>query len=183
MDIVYILATDVCCYRYDPALRARTQFFNDSRICHTRRSPAERRHYFAEEDRFRIERWKSSDKKMNNYCWYLYIHDLNRAKEPHKTLIEMPTNCYTMFILEKSIKEGFFKLRGERPLVLSFFHNDEDTGNLMYGCPPEQLLEDKASWISMFIKQYPFVKIVEIPYDFTLTEDYMVGLFEQYMLS
>ena len=33
------------------------------------------------------------------------------------------------------------------------------------------------------MKHYPFVKTIEIPYDFTLTEEYMRGLFEQYVLS
>ena len=47
---------------------------------------------------------------------------------------------------------------------------------------PEELLEDIAKWIRWFMN-YPFIKLVKIPHDFTLTEDHMRVLFEEFVLN
>ena len=104
-----------------------------------------------------------------------------RGREPEKTLVEMRENGIAS-IIGDFIRKDYYKKRGDRLLCLSFFHNDEDTANLMWQCTPEELLEDKAEWIRWFMN-YPFIKLVEIPHDFTLTEDYMRGLFEEHVLN
>jgi hypothetical protein len=184
MDQIFILTTDVCCYQYDPELRACTQFINDRRLrwnCWTR---SERRHYYAKEDLFNARVFSGEIDRPLNYPWYEEVFDQIRAQELDKTLIEMPYNGVTTDILERRIKRGYFKERGDRILAVSFFHSDEDTEGLLYGnCNPEDLVESKISWIYAIIQNKPFIKTVEIPYDFTLTKEYMLGLFEQYVLS
>jgi hypothetical protein len=184
MDLIFILTTDACCYRYDPGLRARTRFIDDRRLqwdCWTR---SERRHYYMAEDIFKARCYSGKIKRPLNFPWYEEIFDQNIAKEPEKTLIEMKYTGVVKFIFEERIKHDYYKKRGDRVLVLSFFHSDEDTKELMYGnCTPEDLVEDKINWLKIFMEVAPFIKTVEIPYDFTLTEEYMRGLFEQYVLS
>jgi len=177
MDLIYVFTSTVCCYRYDPELRARTQFIKDRRIYPSYWTRSERRHY--KEERIR---------NVQNYNYHLYhnpwmsaVFEEIRAREPEKTLVEMRENGIAS-IIGDFIRTDYYGKRGDRLLCLSFFHNDEDTANLMWQCTPEQLLEEKAAWISWFLN-YSFIKLVEIPHDFTLTEDYMRGLFEEHVLN
>jgi hypothetical protein len=177
MDLVYIVTTDVCCYRYDPALRARTQIIEDRRICCTRWTPRERKAYYAAEDKYNLHH-------VNTICDYwksVFIE--NRAREPDKTLIEMPVNRFTMTILWNLMRNVYNREHNDRALVFSFFHSDDETAGFSDGSPPELLLQNKGSWLEMFMKDYAFVRTVEIPYDFTLTEEYMRGLFEEHIGS
>jgi hypothetical protein len=183
MDQIFVLTTDVCCYQYDPQLQACTQFITDRRLrwnCWTR---SERRHYHAQQDLFRAKVVSKEIKRPLNYPWYEEVFDQIRAQEPDKTLIEMPYNGVTSTMLEWRIKDGYFKERGDRILVVSFFHSDDETRGLFYGGDPQDLLDSKFAWISAIIQSKPFIKAVEIPLDFTLTKEYMRGLFEQYVLS
>ena len=184
MDLIYIVTTDVCCYRYDHELAARTQFINDKRLC-WKWSRSERRHYERSQDIFAFSKKESeTGRRPPDYEWWEEVLEKNRAREPEKTLIEIPANAITLYLLWKWRRQNIFEDRGERVLVLSFFHNDEDTENLTYGgIQPGQLVQSKISWLRLFMEEHPYIKTVEIPYDFTLTEEYLRGLFDQYVLS
>jgi uncharacterized protein YkuJ len=177
------MTTDVCCYHYDPQLEACTQFMYDRRLRNTCWTRSERKHYRRMEDEFREKMFSGQIKRPPHYQWYEEIFDTLRAQEADKTLIELPYNGLTSFILDERLKRGYFEKRGDRVLVVSFFHSDEDTKTLMYGGDPQDLLESKFSWIAAILQAKPFIKAVEIPMDFMLTKDYMRGLFEQYVLS
>jgi len=183
MDLIYVFNTSVCCYRYDPRLRARTQFIKDRRLypdCWTR---SERKHYF--EARQAFEK-RCNDLKLpfwDRPDWYEEVFDEIRAREPDKTLVEMRRSDVIARVIDERIQQDYYKKRGDRLLCLSFFHNDEDTMNLMWSCEGEELLEDKAAWIESYFIGYPYIKLVEIPCNFTLTEEYMRGLFEEYVLN
>ena len=184
MDLVYILTTDVCCYQYDYELAARTQFMYDRRFAPGRWTRSERRHYERAQDIFDSRKREDKTGRLLHYEWWEEVFDQNRAREPGKTLVEIPATGITLHLLWKWTEEGSFKKRGERVLALSFFHNDEDTESMMYGgVQPGDLVQSKISWLETFMKQYPFIRTVEIPYDFTLTEEYLRGLFDQYVLS
>lgn len=179
--MIFIFTTTVCCYRYDPNLMACTQFVKDPRLYPSRWTRSERRHYSIARQKFEDYRNKCSEVPLN-YEWWEKVFDDIRAEEPDKTLVELRQGGVASYVVDKRIKEGYYERRGDRLLCLSFFHNDEDTKALLWGCPEEELLEDKASWIAAFTC-YPHVKMIEIPYDFTLTEEYLRGLFEQYVLN
>jgi hypothetical protein len=120
-------------------------------------------------------------KELSNHDWWDWVFDEIRAKDPEKTLIEMRYCDTTSSIVKKRIKAGYYQERGDRLLCLSFFHNDEDTQNLFLGGnTPEHLMEIRDEWIKI-LKKFPCVEIVEIPYDFTLTEGYLRGLFNRYI--
>jgi hypothetical protein len=184
MDLIFILTTSMACYNYDPELRARTQFITDRRLMRGRWTRSEGDHYRkAISDCWNNAASVDIRKRLSeSHGWHNMVFDENRAREPEKTLIEMEYGSVTVGLLQERIEKGYF--RGDRPLFLSFFHNDEDTGELMYGnCTPEDLVKSKIDWIEDIMKAAHFIKIVEIPYDFTLTEEYMRGLFEHYVLS
>jgi len=63
-------------------------------------------------------------------------------------------------------------------LCVSFFHSDEDTVKAASaGCEKSALGWKK--WYMDAVSIYPFIHIEEIPYGFTLNEDYLQALFDR----
>ena len=179
MDLIYIFTTPVCCYQYDPELRARTQFITDRRLHRCLWTRSETRHYNEMRERYS----KSINYLARMPQWYEAVFEEVRAREPDKTLVEVyAEGVVPCGVVDIQMKRGYYEQRGDRLLCVSFFHSDDETLELYTSSSPEEILEAKASWIES-IMRHPYAKLVEIPFDFTLTEEYMQGLFEQYVLS
>ena len=178
MDLIYLFTTPVCSYQYDPELRERTQFITDRRLYPCLWTRSETRHY--------INAMNNYSKDKNYWTephWYEAVFEEVRAREPDKTLVEVyPSGVVPYGVIDEQIKRGYYERRGDRLLCVSFFHSDEETLELWTKSTPEELLETKAGWIED-IMRHPYAKLVEIPFDFTLTVEYLQGLFEQYVLD
>lgn len=184
MDMIYLLTTDVCCYRYDHDLRARTQFIEDRRLYQSS--------LWTEEEAARYK--AESALYEEEMDWLHAVFNEWRAKEPHKTLVELDcgaaevlkeriTGYKTAEMMNNSIHGELMKPE-TRALVISFFHNDQETaGRYFDASSPEDRLERKMKWLEYFMPYSKWIKTVEIPYDFTLTEEYLRDLFKEYILA
>ena len=175
MDTIYILTHSVICYRYELWLKPRVQVIDDWRLRTMRWTGEEQEQYEKETDDF------------INYAdgpeWWETVLDRNREREPEKSLVEIDYDSILGYIFDKRLRNGYYQRRGERICVLTFFHNDDDTANRLFdGNTPERRLFLKQYYLECVIN-HPFIKTVEIPYDFTLTEDYLADLFEEHGVS
>jgi hypothetical protein len=191
------METTVCCYRYEWELKSRTNFITDKRLDIINWKDDDEKQYYQEELEYlkahdpaqyarlkqdeeeRIAAGKEIDCKTS-VEWHKHIFDEHLAREPDKTLVVLEFNVITAEIMKKRIAEA--ASRGDRCLVLSFFHNDEETPQMMTSWTPERILKEKISWLRG-ISNSPFVHTVEIPLGMTLTEDYLRGLFERYIMG
>jgi hypothetical protein len=179
MDLIFIFTTPMCNYQYDPELLARTQFITDRRLHPCLWTRSERRHY----DEMRARYEKSINYFVCMPQWYESVFEEVRAREPDKTLVEIYAKGAVPFgVVDEQVKRGYYEKRGDRLLCVSFFHNDDETLDLTLNLTPEKVLEAKAGWIED-IMRHPYAKLVEIPFDFTLTDEYLRGLFDQYVLN
>jgi hypothetical protein len=200
MDYIFILETGSSCYRYDSELRARTLFINDRRLTfdpyHNEGETPEQEAEDALWDAQIAEQYGNSSKTEP---WRGDILAEYLRQEPLKTLIVMDYNAGVGWLFRCLLKNvtvvgpGHYEeihdrmktpIPGpdDRWLVLSFFHNDEDTRSMIFSGDPQETVDSKIQWLTGML-EFPFIKTVEIPYDFDLTEDYLRDLFEQYVLG
>jgi hypothetical protein len=191
------METTVCCYHYDWLLKSRTNFITDKRLDIIKWKDGDDEKYYQEEMDYLKEHDPAEYATQKQYeeeevaagmefarrasfQWSKRIFDEHLARESDKTLVVMEFNVITAETMRERIAEA--AKRGDRWLVLSFFHNDEDTTQMLTGWTPEQMLEEKVSWLGA-ISNFPFVHTVEISLSETLTEDYLRGLFERYIMG
>ncbi|MDR2519385.1 MAG: hypothetical protein LBD13_08265 [Spirochaetaceae bacterium] len=180
MDMIYLFTTDVCCYRYGHDLRARTQFLSDRRLDYRER--------WTDEEKARFDAEAAAYGEQVD--WFHKVFNECRDREPDKTLVEMDYTMSIDAVLSERIR-GYYpadiegnpilekKIQPEtRALVLSFFHSDKETAERYFDAStPEERLARKADWLTCFLR-VDYLKTVEIPYDFTLTEEYLRDLFK-----
>jgi hypothetical protein len=167
MDMIFIVETGVACYRYSPNLRARAILLEDKRLHKELCTPEE------------WERLEEESYEQYPYNWEIGILHEWLEKEPEKTLVIMDFDIGAAENMLPVYQKEAAK-RGDRVAVFHFCHNDESMQDLWYAqTTVEELIEDKVSWLACLTK-YPFIKSVEIPYNFTITQKYLEDLFSEY---
>jgi hypothetical protein len=176
MDTMYLLTHSVICYQYDSWLKPRVQTIDEWRL--------------------RVGHWTETEEALYDQETENHVHkygepdywesalDNNRALEPEKTLVEIDyDSVLARHVLGKRLYEGWYRSRGERICAITFFHNDNDTANMLFdGNTPQRRLELKEHYLACCLNA-PFVKTVEIPYDFILTKEYLRDLFMEYAVD
>jgi hypothetical protein len=191
------METTVCCYSYEWELKSKTNFITDKRLDIINWKDGDEKQYYQEEMEYlkvhdpaeyaQKKQYEAEDVAAGaeiacnvSMRWSKRIFDEHIARAPDKTLVVLEYNATTAWIMKERIEQA--AERGDRWLVLSFFHNDEETPQMLTGWTAEEMLEEKVSWLSG-ISEFPFIHTVEIPLAMTLTEDYLRGLFEQYIMG
>ncbi|MDR3325371.1 MAG: hypothetical protein LBS82_05235 [Spirochaetaceae bacterium] len=199
MDYIFILETGSSRYRYNRKLKARTLFINDRRLglypFHNEGETPEQEAEDALWDaQMNAEPYKGDEWARQGDLLAEYLR-----QEPIKTLVVMDycTGLGWLFrhllknatnVRQDDCQEIHDKMEtpipclNDRWLILSFFHNDEDTCSMIACCSPEKLIASKIQYLTEML-EFPFIRTVEIPYDFDLTEECLRDLFEQYVLG
>jgi hypothetical protein len=176
---MYLLTHSVICYRYEPWLRDRLQIIDDWRLRPGHWTDEEQERYEAEEE----ENDRQGGRKWNDPDYWEAALNRNRALEPEKSLVEIDFDYILRDAIGKRFMYGWNIEPGERMCAICFFHNDDDTANHIFDAnTPERRLELKAFYLECCLNA-PFIKTMEIPYDFTLTEEYLQDLFMEYSVS
>ena len=176
---MYLLTHSVICYSYDPWLKNRLQTIDEWRLRPGHWTEEEQALYEAEEDANDLR-----GRKWGDPSYWEAALNRNRALETEKSLVEIDFDVVAVRdAIGQRFQHGRNLERGDRVCAVCFFHNDDDTADKLFdGNTPERRLELKQFYIECCLN-VPYVKTVEIPYDFTLTEDYLRDLFMEHAVD
>lgn len=179
MDLIYIITHPFCCFTNDPWLEDRSLLIDDRRLLNSRLWAQSEKGKFTKE-----KRKHEGPRPWTKIPWTDAVFEKHLADDADKSLVLINYNPTVADILDKRLAEDYYDERGDRLLILSFFHNDEDTAQKLDDWySPKERLAEKNALLALFKERHPYIIIREIPFDFTLSASWLMERFEEYILG
>jgi hypothetical protein len=130
-----------------------------------------------------LEMYRMRDSRFNDFATYLSLQtfvpvfneNFEKALQSGEPIITMPYTPLMAKVLQVCLQKyysGFL----DSWLCVSFFNNDDDTAKITL-FNGEKPLEYKAELLKELL-DYPFIKKIEIPYDYLITYPSLYQLIE-----
>jgi hypothetical protein len=130
-----------------------------------------------------LEMYRMRDSRFNDFATYLSLQtfvpvfneNFEKALQSGMPIITMPYTPLMAKVLQACL-DKYFSGSMDNWLCVSFFNNDNDTAKIILS-GGESPLEYKAELLKE-LPDYPFIKKIEIPYDYLITYPSLYQLIE-----